>query len=171
VTESEGNILKALDGIPAIEYLENFGLAERGRLRWEITIPLLVDRRDGAKPVSLIILDQTPEGYVRTGGSVPPGSTIRIGSYDRDSVLKSIPDVTGIVDERTGAFLFFSCALRGFALNLDGMAEMKGVKETLGGSVPYLFAYAGGEICPLYKQGGGTVNRFHNVTAIGCALI
>jgi hypothetical protein len=36
--------------------------------------------------------------------------------------------------------------------------------------VPFLFAYAGGEICPLYTQNGRLVNRFHNMTAIGCAL-
>jgi hypothetical protein len=170
VTNSEGNVLKALDGMPVIEYLEKLGLAENGRLRWEITIPLIVDCQDGIKPVSLIIVDQTPEGYVRMGGSLPLNSTIRIGSIDHDDVLRSIADVTGIADKKTNVFFFFSCALRGFAMNLNGTAEVDRVKEILGDSVPFLFAYAGGEICPLYAQNGRLVNRFHNMTAIGCAL-
>jgi hypothetical protein len=169
VTDSEGNILKAADGTPILEYLEKFGLAEKGQLRWELSIPLIVDRRDGTKPTSLIVLDQTPEKYVRMSASVPPGSTIRIGSIDRGDILESVADVTGIVDKETNAFLFFSCAIRGFALNLDGMAESGRVKELLG-TVPYLFAYAGGEICPLYAHDGQTLNRFHNITAIGCSL-
>ena len=74
------------------------------------------------------------------------------------------------MEKQTRAFFFFSCALRGFALNLDGTAEIARVEEILGSSVPYLFAYAGGEICPLYAKNGKTLNRFHNVTAIGCAL-
>ncbi|MDR2175290.1 MAG: FIST C-terminal domain-containing protein [Synergistaceae bacterium] len=170
VTGSERNILKTVDDIPIAEYLEKFGLAEKGRLRWKSSIPLLVDRGDGSRPTSVVILDQTPEGYVRMGASVPLNSTIRIGSIDRGDVLESVSDITGIAGRETGAFLFFSCALRGFTLDLDGTTERDRVRETLGDSVPYLFAYTGGEICPLYVQGGQTINRFHNMTAIGCAL-
>jgi hypothetical protein len=170
VTDAEGNVLKALDGIPVIEYLEKFSLAEKGRLRWEITIPLIVDCQDGVKPVSLIIVDQTPDGYVRTSASLPLNSTVRVGSIDHGDILKSIADVAGIVDKKTSAFFFFSCALRGFAMNMSEATEVDRVKELLSDSVPFLFAYAGGEICPLYAQNGRLVNRFHNMTAIGCAL-
>jgi hypothetical protein len=170
VTDSERNVVKALDGIPAVSYLEKFGLAEKGQIRWELTIPLVVDRRDGAGTVSLVILDQTPEGYLRVGGSVPRGSLVRIGSIDHGDVLKTITSVTDIAGRETGAFFFFSCAVRGFALNINGTAEIDKVEEILGRSVPYLFAYAGGEICPLSTQDGRLVNRFHNMTAIGCAL-
>jgi hypothetical protein len=170
VTDSEGNLLKTVDNMPVAAYLEKFGLAEKGRLQWETTIPMLIDRRDGTQPASLVVLDQTPEGHIRMGGSVPMNSTIRIGSIDHDDVLNSVADVAKLAKERTSVFFFFSCVLRGMVLNLDERAEIDRAAEILGDSVPYLFAYAGGEICPLYSDSGGTVNRFQNIAAIGCAL-
>jgi hypothetical protein len=171
VTNSDGNLLKEVNGMPVLSYLEKIGLVRNGELLWTISIPVSVNYGDGTKPVSLIMVEQTPEGYVRMGGSVPVNSTISVGSIDRGSILASVADVVKLVEEeQTKVLFFFSCALRSLVLDLDQMAEIERLGELMGGSVPYLFACSGGEICPLRAGDGRLVNRFHNITAIGCAL-
>jgi hypothetical protein len=171
VTDSVGNIIKAVNGMPVLSYLEKLGLVSNGELLWTVSIPVSVNYGDGTKPVSLVIVEQTPEGYVRMGGSVPVNSAFSVGSVDRGSVLASVADVIKLVEEeQTSVFFFFSCALRSLVLDLDQTAEIDRLKELMDGSVPYLFACSGGEICPLGAGDGRLVNRFHNITAIGCAL-
>jgi hypothetical protein len=177
VTDSDRNILKGVDGVPVFTYLENLGFAENGNLKWPVPLGLLVDYPDGERTVTLALLaEKTPDGNIVMGASVPVGSTFRIGFVEHGDVLASVPSVTKLIEEeRTDVFLFFSCALRNFALGLDNLAEIERVREVLGdsasdGAVPYLFAYTGGEVCPHRTEDGRFLNCYHNMTAIGCAL-
>ncbi|MDR2175291.1 MAG: FIST C-terminal domain-containing protein [Synergistaceae bacterium] len=172
VTASEGNLVKTIDGMPAVSYLEKLGLTDGGKLRWILTIPVIIDCGDGADPVSLVIVDQTPEGYICMGGSVPVNSTFSVGSIDRGDVLAGAADILKLIaEERASVFLFFSCTLRARVLKLEQTAEIGRAAELLDDSVPYLFTYSGGEFCPLHSgDGDRTDNRFHNVTLIACAL-
>jgi hypothetical protein len=171
VTDAEKNCLKTLNNIPAISYLETLGLAENGKLLWDLSIPAIIDHEDGTGSFSLIVVEQTPEGYIRLGGSVPVNSTLRIGAIDRRDVMESVGEITKLIEkEPKDVFLFFSCALRGLVLGLEQTAEIERVMALLDGTVPYLFFYAGGEICPFISRNGEIVNRYHNITAIGCAF-
>jgi hypothetical protein len=42
--------------------------------------------------------------------------------------------------------------------------------EKLGEGSPYMFAYAGGEICPTSVCDEKVVNRYHNYSIIACIL-
>jgi hypothetical protein len=172
VTDSEGNLLREIDGVPAAAYLEELGLADGGKLRWNLTIPVVVNYGDGTGPVSLIVVEQTPEGHIRMGGSVPVNSTFSVGAVDRGDILTGVSTlVESLKETPANAFFFCSCTLRALALKLDQTAELEQAVKLLDvHSTPYLFMYSGGEVAPLYTPDGRTVNRYHNVTVIGCAL-
>ena len=53
-----------------------------------------------------------------------------------------------------------------YQLTLRPNVEAEIVKslEIIGDKVPFSLIYSGGEICPVYNQQRGVVNRFHNLT-------
>jgi hypothetical protein len=114
---------------------------------------------------------QTPEGHVSLGGAAPINSTLGIGSLNADDVMdgteyvvrESLKNSSGC-----GCLLLYSCIVRNFVLGYDNGAEIEKVQSCGGNEIPYLFAYSGGEICPVYTQGGQLVNRFHNMRAVSC---
>jgi hypothetical protein len=171
VTDAEKNVLKAVNGIPAIAYMETLGLAKDGKLWGASLIPIIVDRRDGSAPSYVVVTETTPEGSIVLSGFAPVDSLLGFASIGRDDVLESASEVVKIIEkDRTDVFLFFSCLMRNIALGLDTLAEVRQTMKIIDDSVPYLFAYSGGEICPLNGRDGRSVNRFHNLTAIACAF-
>jgi hypothetical protein len=168
VTRSAGNIVMEINGIPAGAYFESLGLAREGRIGNINLIPLIIDFNDDAKPVARTIHAQTPEGYLVCGGAVPEGCSVTVGSIDGEDVTRTASGVIGALGaEGRGCMLFFSCAVRNFALGLDAAAEFRAVGEILKDD-PYMFAYSGGEICPVMTGDGKLKNRFHNVSLAGC---
>jgi len=174
ITGSHGNILKEVNGIPAVQYMESLGLTKDGQIEGPGTIPFIVDYNDGTKPVVRAIFAQTPEGYAVCGGAMPVNSTLSIGSLDYNDVMetsgKIIGEVTEGLSSRGGALLLFSCVGRNYALGLRTGDEMEKISHSLDGKIPFVMAYSGGEICPLYDRGDKLKNRFHNDTIIACLL-
>jgi hypothetical protein len=69
------------------------------------------------------------------------------------------------------AILLYACVGRFYAQALEQEAEMSRIVGCMKGSgIPYLAAYAGNEICPVYGADGLTSNRVHNNSVIICAL-
>jgi len=54
-------------------------------------------------------------------------------------------------------------------LGADTTAEAEKVIEAAG-NTQYLFAYSGGEICPLPDENGTLKNMYHNYTVVFCRL-
>jgi len=174
ITGSQGNILKEVNGIPAVQYMESLGLTKDGQIEGPGTIPFIVDYNDGTKPVVRAIFAQTPEGYAVCGGAMPVNSTLSIGSLDYNDVMetseKIIEDVKEGLASRANALLMFSCVGRNYALGVRTSDEMEKISRLLGDKIPFVMAYSGGEICPLYDKGDKLKNRFHNDTIIACLL-
>jgi len=174
ITGSQGNILKEVNGIPAVRYMESLGLTKDGQIEGPSTIPFIVDYNDGTKPVVRAIFAQTPEGYAVCGGAMPVNSTLSIGALDYNDVIetsgKIIGEVTDGLSPHSSALLLFSCVGRSYALGLRTGDEMEKVNRLLGGKIPFVMAYSGGEICPLYDRGDILKNRFHNDTIVACLL-
>jgi hypothetical protein len=60
-------------------------------------------------------------------------------------------------------------------LGADLFAEIDNVRKALGGKIPLLIAYSGGEMCPTKmkespEEGETAINRFHNNTLIACVF-
>lgn len=176
VTASHGHILETVNHLPVVEYLMSLGLTrgEDGSIDGLNSFPLVMDYNDGTMPVIRAMIAVTPEGHVVCGGGdLPVGSTLSIGKFDGEDIRRTAARVLEQALEEKGkrTLLMFSCIGRYFALGMDALGEIELVRDRLKGEkLPYLFSYAGGEICPVSDRAGAIANRNHGSTFIICAL-
>jgi len=84
-------------------------------------------------------------------------------------VLSTTEKTLSSLAEKDSTVLIYSCMGRYLALGADNNAEAGKVGEICGDS-PYLFAYSGGEVCPMPDEEGKLKNIFHNYTIVFCKL-
>lgn len=169
ITESNGNVLIGINGKTALEYLEGIGLTRAELSAGVGIVPLIVDHRDGTKPVARGVFGVTPEGHAVCGGTVPVNATLALGRVDKEDVLQTTGDAFTALAEKDATVLCYSCVARYFVLGADNTAEAKIVKAAAE-NAGYLFASSGGEICPLPDADGRLKNYFHNYTIVFCKL-
>lgn len=169
ITESNGNILIGVNGKPALEYLEDIGLTKAELSVGVGIVPLVIDHKDGTKPIARGVFGVTPDGYAICGGAMPVNATLALGRIDKEDVLQTTKDAFTALTEKDGVVLSYSCVARYFVLGADNTAEAKIMKET-SEDTNYLFASSGGEICPLQDAKGKLKNCFHNYTIVFCKL-
>jgi len=171
ITESEGNLLKEVDGIPLIKYMEKMGLAEDGKVDDILhSIPFILDSDGTGIPVSRVLLSWSDEGFGICGGLMPENTKFSLGTWDKSDVLgTTVRTVERILrDENIGTLMVYSCLARSYALGAEILSETEKVNETIAERVPYIFSYSGGEICPVREAANS--NSFHNNTVIACAF-
>ncbi|MDR1025440.1 MAG: FIST C-terminal domain-containing protein [Treponema sp.] len=172
ITESEGVILKKVNHMPLLDYLDTLGLTRDGGIDVLATIPFIINYRDGSKPVAMGIYNITPEGHGRCVGEVPVNSTLSIGLLDYENIMDTaeatVSQFLGYRD--INGILMYPCLTRNMMLGLNGADEMKKIISLLGDAAPYQICYAGGEICPTENADGKLVNRVHNFTFVACIL-
>ena len=169
ITKSSGNILIGVNGKTALEYLEEIGLTKEQLATGLGVIPLVVDHKDGTRPVARAVFALTPEGYAVCGGAMPEGATLAIGSVNIEDVLLTTDKALRPFIKDDSFLLSYSCMARYLVLGANITAEAEKVKE-VAGSKQYLFASSGGEICPLPDADGKFKNYFHNYTNVFCRL-
>jgi hypothetical protein len=169
ITSSEGSILTGVNGISVIDYLKEIGLTRTEIEMGLAILPLVVDHKDGTKPVARAIYAITPEGHAVCGGLTPVGATVAIGRIDMDDVLYTTEQsLKALVEE--GKFIFnYSCMARYLALGANINAEAERVME-VAGDTPYMYSCSAGEICPLIDEKGNYRNFFHNYSIVFCKL-
>lgn len=169
ITSSENNVLKEVNGISIIKYMESLGVISGGKRDGAI-IPFVVDYNDGSKPVARVIFLLTEDSAV-CGGEMPMDATLSIGSIDYEDVIatsKLAMDSILSEGDKQGLFMF-SCIARFMVLGANTSAEMEIISEKLESSkYSYQLAYSGGEICPVLDEKGVLKNRFHNYTFAAC---
>ncbi|MDR1886238.1 MAG: FIST C-terminal domain-containing protein [Synergistaceae bacterium] len=171
ITKSSGNVLMEVNGAPAIEYMKSLGLVKNGGIEGAESIPMIVDYNDGNPPVARVVSLLTPEGYVVLGGAAPVNCTIGIGVLDFDDVVGTASEMADEAGSSDYDFLLVaSCMTRNFILGFDCHIEMESVRSRLREDAPFLFTYAGGEICPVKSKDGRFLNRYHNLTLVSCAI-
>jgi hypothetical protein len=172
VTDSRGNLLKAVNGVSVADYLTALGLAkdESGNIEGINSFPFILDYNDGTQPIIRVMFAVTPDGQAVCGGKMPLGATLTVGTIDADEVLESSAAVLEKALKAGGkTMLIFSCVGRFFALGFNPQAEMEKVQELLG-ERPYHLCYSGTELCPVYGKNGSLTNRSHNDTMVICVL-
>ncbi|MDR1965324.1 MAG: FIST C-terminal domain-containing protein [Synergistaceae bacterium] len=171
ITESEGCVLKKVNGMDFGKYLESIGLVMRVG-KEATTIPLMVSYGDGSKPVALATYDMRDDGSVLCGGEIPQGSALVIGQIDSDGIIEtahSSMDALLDGDKRDG-MLLLPCVTRYIMLAPKQEDELKVATEAVGGQIPYMMGYSGGEVCPVPGKDGKYHNHYHNYTFSACAF-
>ncbi|MDR1948801.1 MAG: FIST C-terminal domain-containing protein [Spirochaetaceae bacterium] len=172
ITEAEGNRMFSINNMSAVSYMERIGLINDGVIDLLYAFPLVIDNHDGEKPWPCVIVGIGPDGALLCGGSILPGSTLSIGSPLGEDVLTTAARIVEIAKQKQDrdGLLIFSCFSRNVAL-VDSGDEMKLVQKLMAdSSLPYIFLYSAGEICPLCTGDGKIVNRFHQYSIISCIL-
>ncbi|MDR1732011.1 MAG: FIST C-terminal domain-containing protein [Synergistaceae bacterium] len=170
ITDSEGCILRAVNGKAVQSYFEEMGLVIRGED--STTTPMLVDYGDQSAPVALAIYHIDQEGGLLCGGEVPKGAMIAVGEIDDEGILETAGESIAkiLASGRKEGILMLPCVTRYIMLAPSQGDEMKLVMEGLGKEIPWFLGYSGGEVCPVRDSGGNLHNRFHNFTFSACVF-
>jgi len=171
ITKSDGNLLKEVNGLPIIKYLETLGLATGSGINDVLhLIPLILDYAGEGIPVSRVLVSWTEDGWGVCGGLMPEGTKFSIGTWAKEDVIgtttRTIENI--LSGESVSALILYSCLARSSALDADFLLEADKANETIADRVPYIFAYSGGEICPV--RDALHASSFHNNTVIACAF-
>jgi hypothetical protein len=171
ITRSVGNEVWAINGQPAIDYLESNGLGRRGSIAGIASIPFVVTLRDGSRVVRSPA-KITDDGRISIRGAMPEGSEVSFSNFEMDFVTTSARETLTAATKkaRSNNMLLFSCSARKWTLGALFYAEMEAAAECLNDSFNYQLSYSGGEMCPTRNDKGEMVNRFHNYTMIGWML-
>ncbi len=169
ITESDGNILKGVNGKDALTYLTEIGLTKEELSTGLGVVPFVVDHRDGTKPVTRAVFGLTPEGHAICGGAMTVGATLAIGRIDKDDVLQTARSMIAPLVDENSLILSYSCIARYLVLGADNTAEAEAINEICG-DTPYMFTCSGGELCPLPDAKGKLRNLSHNFTIVTCRI-
>ncbi|MDR2672951.1 MAG: FIST C-terminal domain-containing protein [Coriobacteriales bacterium] len=172
VTKSADYHLAEIDGRPAVEFLNSFGLnATKDNL--PATSPLMVYYKRAVEPVALGVYTVFDDGSLLVAANIEEGATLAIGSITTEGILqtaKKCMERVRAVPNKQGV-LILPCCSRFFMLSPNMHAEQELIREELDEKkAPALIGYSGGEICPVQDESGNLVNRFHNYTITACVL-
>ena len=171
VTKSKGAILYEVNDMPILEYLANMGLIiTKENIT---TTPMMVYYDNSEVPVALGFYTLFEDGSVLTGGEMPVGTSLAVGSIDAQGIFESaesgLSQILAYKDRQ--ATLLLPCVTRYIMLAPDQEGEIRLIKEKLTNSgYPFMMGYSGGEICPMPGKDGKLSNRFHNYTFCACVL-
>ena len=169
ITESSGNILIGVNGKTVLEYLNEIGITKNDVETRLGILPLVVDHKNGTKPVARAVFALTPDGHAVCGGAMPVGATLAVGRVMMNDVILTTEKAVKNIDTETGVILSYSCMARYLVLGANSEAEAEKVCEITGG-FHYMYTVSGGEICPLPDADGKLKNLFHNYTNVFCRL-
>jgi hypothetical protein len=171
VTDAEANILKSVNGMPVMKYLETMGLCSYGYLEGSHTVPIMISRADGSPSRATTIHSQTPEGFIILCSEAPVDSIIGIGALDERDIIEAARYIASEARmERADVIFFVSCLSRSIILGLDYLSEIEAIHATLGDNTPYFLTYSAGEFCPVRNPDGNWTNEYHNMALTMCAF-
>jgi hypothetical protein len=175
VNSSEDNLIKIINGKPAIEYLLSIGLSknENGEIIGINAFPILVDYNDGTPLNGNSMLAVTPDGSVVSGDKIPEGATINIGAWNTEELVNTSGSTLrqALSQKNHHTVLIYCCIGRYFALGYESTKELEQIQKQMEGTgSSYIAAYVGGELCPVYGKDGKTVNRNHGNSIVICTF-
>ncbi|GHU74793.1 hypothetical protein FACS1894188_04180 [Clostridia bacterium] len=177
VTDSEGNLLRAINNLNVPQYMQSIGMtmSKDSIVQGINSFPFVIDYGDGSDPVVRVPFSVNEQGHAVCAGDIPKDAIISISSIDSEEVMRTSSDalanMRGITDK--SAFLIYSCIGRYFGLGDSPHAEIEKTQEELCESAAvYQLTYSGTELCPVYfgSDKSKVINRSHNMTYVVCAL-
>jgi hypothetical protein len=178
ITEAKGNRLISINNMPAAVFMEKLGIVNQGDVDIFYVFPLVVDSHDGSDPRVMAVSKVEAGGALVSEQDVPMGGTVTIGAIDEKLVIESARYLVDRIKQTPAGngLLVFSCLSRVLTLQnpIEEITLFRQEFADLPG--PFLYAYSGGEICPLYKpdkhkpEEDKPVNSFHQFTIVACVF-
>jgi hypothetical protein len=171
ITDSEGCNLKAVNGIPVLQYTESLGINMTKNAAG--TMPLMLYYEGTAEPVALGVFTVNDDGSLSCAGEMPRGAAVALGEISAEGILSTATEaVKGVLQSgKKGGALILPCITRYMMLAPNQEAEMSLVSGMLKeGNVPFMLGYSCGEICPVRDESGKLQNRYHNYTFSACVF-
>jgi hypothetical protein len=166
LTKTSGNTLLEINGMPAADYLYSSGILEKGDYITQSALFIITESNEFETPSCMAMFGPLDNGGFLCEADVPLGSCVSIALIDKKTALDITSAAASTLKEKTGGVMIFSCVVYNLILELAPMAGITTVSSILDESVPYLFTYAAGEICPAKTVGGGYKNRLNNMSII-----
>jgi hypothetical protein len=171
VTEVQDNKLISINNIPAVEFMERFGILSEAKTNAMIYgFPLLIDNHDGTGPKPCAIHNIEGNGGIYCGSAIAKGAALKLVSQIQEEVLRDSEHLAELIKKEDGKkeYLIFSCFGRSAPL-VDLKDEMGLFQKHLEGK-SYMFVYAGGEFCPIDNEQGEIHNCFHQFSIISLSF-
>lgn len=181
ITKSDGPFLREINNVSAFDYFKSIGLAsDDSDANNFLFTPLLVDFKkredyDGV-PVMRGLTMFTDDGAAILRGLADENSLINLSRFTEETVVTGTMQKAqemlkqGEEEGNVHGILSFSCIVRRMTLQSDPLAESKQYAAVMGDAVPFMFGYAGGEICPTSCCNGVYANRFHNYSLVSLII-
>jgi len=181
ITDAEGPVLKAVNGISAVEYLKKQGMIDDDNTVTNSSVwavPAILKFANGAKAARAFLGILEGTDFIYSAGNLEVGAKISFAYLDGDKTLSSAEKIFNEISAANETnIIVYSCAARSWALGSQTLAEVKKIADYLNehrqeGSEPinYSVSYSAGEICPVIDGNGKLINTFHNYTLISCSF-
>ncbi|MCL2124781.1 MAG: FIST C-terminal domain-containing protein [Oscillospiraceae bacterium] len=174
ITKSNGAYVLEINNTNAYKYFSDIGFASNGVLADGYGFVLYVidqkmrDDYDGV-PVVRGLVAFTEDGAAIFRGDMDEGSTFSMLTSDCDDVLTTTRNKVAQMNDisEINGILMFPCIIRRMvAMSVGPLTELETIQNTIDPAIPYMAAYAGGEICPTSVVDGKPTNRFHNYSLV-----
>ncbi|GFO62221.1 FIST C-terminal domain-containing protein [Geomonas paludis] len=179
ITRSKGNVICGIDGVPALDALEEY--VENPRDQWnKITLNLCLGFRTpeylkqeyGDFLIRYMMDKDDVEGCVTIQSDVAEGTELWIMRRDKELMYDGLQEIVRQVRARLGSnrpklVLHFECMGRGKAVyqEQEKLHLLQYLQEEIGADIPWIGFYSYGEIGPVSEH-----NCIHNFTAIVMAV-
>lgn len=171
VTNSERNLVKTINYIRSVDYLESVGIIKDKNCDGLAAMPFVIDLEDGTRYMRNY-LDTLEDGAILFGGFVPQNSKIGFALIRMADVCADSEEVAKKIslNNEDKTVLIYSCVTRLWSLGVMYDAEIKKVGKGLMNKNDFSFTYCGGEIFPQTLPNGHIVNNLQNNTIIMCVI-
>lgn len=177
VTEAKANVIKKLDGKPAVSIYEDyFGkraeeLREEPLARMAITYPLGMSVEGIDEYLIRDTISVGPDGSLVCAAEVPQGSEVRLMVGSKEAAIEAAraatkQSVEGLKGKRPAFSLIFNCIARDKLLGRKAQDEISAIKGELGEDVPIIGFYTYGEQATIGEKIEVCQAHFHNETVV-----
>lgn len=182
VTAAAGNIIKAIDGQPAVKLYEEYLACDLGYLKKEIknlsvSYPIGVIAAGETEYILRNVHSVAEDGSLLCQGHTPEGSTIRLMISTKETCLKATYEAAAEAVNATAnpmvkfnktktsqLAIAFNSFSRYNLLRRDASRELEIIRESLAPNTPIIGMYSGCQLAPLMAMGYRGQAYLHNQT-------
>lgn len=180
IDKVDGNIIKSIDGKPAVHIYEEYFDEEAKNLTSSklpplaIFYPLGIYIEDENKYLLRNALQTLDDGSIVCQGDIPEGAEVHIMIGNKDSCHRAAIEAANEVkksfsEKQPKLILIFESLARHKVLRRNAFKEIEKIKNILGRDIPLIGIYSYGEIAPINPLKGAGKTHFQNesITIIG----